>query len=223
VFAFGNVWSCPKPCQYECCHYTCHFTHKTKSPWPLHFKFPHWWRRQSRSKFASHYSRGTNGVFLHVIKWIMFHGHLDYFQKPPLGGRPNTKTRRPHHSERSQPLIYSILSCMKIHMNRKFIKIAFGWGPGHIWLHTTQESPWSHYMVLEVVLGRPSDTFFWALTISWSRLLAHVWSGPPKALQQIWCRLPYSHKEKTNSRKHLKKYKHIHMFHITAREVFGHT
>ena len=22
---------------------------------------------------------------------IMFHGHLDYFQKPPLGGRFNTK------------------------------------------------------------------------------------------------------------------------------------
>ena len=29
--------------------------------------------------------------FLYGIKWIMFHGHLDYFQKPPLGGRPNTK------------------------------------------------------------------------------------------------------------------------------------
>ena len=29
--------------------------------------------------------------FLHGINWIMFHGHLDYFQKPPLGGRPNTK------------------------------------------------------------------------------------------------------------------------------------
>ena len=27
--------------------------------------------------------------FLHGIKWIMFHGHLDYFQKPPLGGSPN--------------------------------------------------------------------------------------------------------------------------------------
>ena len=27
-------------------------------------------------------------------------------------------------------------------------------------------------------LGRPLDTFFWALTISWSRLLACVWSGP---------------------------------------------
>ena len=24
-------------------------------------------------------------------KWIMFHGHLDYFQKPPLQSRPNTK------------------------------------------------------------------------------------------------------------------------------------
>jgi hypothetical protein len=28
---------------------------------------------------------------LHDIEWIMFHGHLDYFQKPPLQGRPNTK------------------------------------------------------------------------------------------------------------------------------------
>ena len=28
---------------------------------------------------------------LHDIKWIMFSSHLDYFQKPPLGGRPNTK------------------------------------------------------------------------------------------------------------------------------------
>jgi hypothetical protein len=30
---------------------------------------------------------------LHSIKWIKFHGHLEYFQKPPLGGRPNTKPR----------------------------------------------------------------------------------------------------------------------------------
>ena len=26
---------------------------------------------------------------LRGIKWIMFPGHLDYFQKPPFGGRPN--------------------------------------------------------------------------------------------------------------------------------------
>ena len=30
-------------------------------------------------------------AFLHGIQWIMFYGHLDYFQKPPLGGRSNTK------------------------------------------------------------------------------------------------------------------------------------
>ena len=29
--------------------------------------------------------------FPHGIQWIMFHGHLDCFQKPPLGGKPNTK------------------------------------------------------------------------------------------------------------------------------------
>ena len=31
-----------------------------------------------------------------------------------------------------------------------------------------------HYMIVEVCLGRPLDTFFWALTILWSRLLARV-------------------------------------------------
>ena len=39
-----------------------HFTHETESPWPLHFKRSHWWKRWSRSKFASHYAWGTNGV-----------------------------------------------------------------------------------------------------------------------------------------------------------------
>ena len=29
--------------------------------------------------------------FLHDLKRIRFHGHLDYYQKPPLGCRPNIK------------------------------------------------------------------------------------------------------------------------------------
>jgi hypothetical protein len=29
--------------------------------------------------------------FPNGIEWVMFHGHLDYFQKPPHEGRPNTK------------------------------------------------------------------------------------------------------------------------------------
>ena len=39
-----------------------HFTHETKSPWPLHFKHSHWWKKRSRSKFASHYAWETNRV-----------------------------------------------------------------------------------------------------------------------------------------------------------------
>jgi hypothetical protein len=31
--------------------------------------------------------------FLHGIEWIVFHGHLDCFQKSTFGGRPNTKPR----------------------------------------------------------------------------------------------------------------------------------
>jgi hypothetical protein len=39
-----------------------HFTHETESPWPLHFKHSHWWKRRVRSKFASHYAWGTTGA-----------------------------------------------------------------------------------------------------------------------------------------------------------------
>jgi hypothetical protein len=54
-----------------------------------------------------------------------------------------------------------------------------------IWLRTRSHMT-SHYTWRSVttlhdvggVLGRPLHAFFWALTISWPRLLAHVWSGP---------------------------------------------
>ena len=79
-----------------------HFTHETEGPWPVQFKHSHRWKRRSWSRFTSHYAWGTNWVceckmdvkstlILHCIKWNMFHGHLDYSQKPPLEGRPNTK------------------------------------------------------------------------------------------------------------------------------------
>jgi hypothetical protein len=106
----------------------------------------------------------------------MFHGHLDYFQKPPLGGRPNTKPG--DHGT------------MNAH-NHWFVVFYHVWGPkwiethwNSIWLrapsHMTSHYTWGSVATLRdfgCVLGRPSDTFFWAPTISWSRLLAHVWSG----------------------------------------------
>ena len=56
----------------------------------------------------------------------------------------------------------------------KSIEIAYDRGPNHIWLHTTLEDPWPHYMTLEVYLGRRLNTFFWALTISWPWLVCEV-------------------------------------------------
>ena len=54
-----------------------------------------------------------------------------------------------------------------------------------IWLrarsHMDSHYTWGSVTTLHEfggVLGRTLDTFFWALTISWSRLLARVWSGP---------------------------------------------
>ena len=47
--------------------------------------------------------------------------------------------------------------------------------------HITSHYTWESVTTLHDfggVLGWPLDTFFWALTISWSRLLARVWSGP---------------------------------------------
>ena len=39
---------------------------------------------------------GMQDGFLHYIERIMFHGHLDYFQKLPPGGMPNTKPLGDH-------------------------------------------------------------------------------------------------------------------------------
>ena len=70
-----------------------HFTHETDSTWPFHFKHSQWWKRQSRSKFTSHYAWGTNGVCecKMDIKWTlvpmwyqMYHvsWSLGFFSKP---------------------------------------------------------------------------------------------------------------------------------------------
>ena len=58
--------------------------------------------------------------FLHGIKWIMFHDHLDYFQKPPLGGRPKTKPGD---------------HCTPNYHNRWLILFHHVWGPEWITIH----------------------------------------------------------------------------------------
>ena len=61
-----------------------------------------------------------------------FSWSIGIFSEPPLGGRPNTKPGEPWHSERSQLLIYSNLSCVRTHMNRNSLKQHLVEGPGHI-------------------------------------------------------------------------------------------
>ena len=156
--------------------------------WPLHFKHSHWWKRWSRSKFASHYAWGTTGVceckmdvestwisYL-ASEWTMFHGHLDCIQNPPLGGRPNTKPGdhgTPNVHNRRFILFYHVWGStwIEIHWNSIWLRA------GHIWLHTTLEDPWPLYMILKVCWDGLWTLFLGALTISWSWLLDHVWSG----------------------------------------------
>jgi hypothetical protein len=74
-----------------------------------------------------------------------------------------------------------------------FIEIAFGWGPSHIWLHTTPpEGPVTYDFTLHHPRVRVRDhatwlwrcvwdglgtLFFWALIMTWSQLLACVWNS----------------------------------------------
>ena len=45
-----------------------------------------------------------------------------FFQNPLLGGRPDTKPRDHDSPERSQPIIYSILSCVRVRVNTNILK-----------------------------------------------------------------------------------------------------
>ena len=97
----------------------------------------------------------------------MFHGLLDYIQKPPLGGISNTKPGdygTPNTHNRWFILFYHVWvpTWIEIHW------IAFGWRPSHIRLHTTLEGPWPHYMILEATWDG-----LWTLSFGLSKFHGH--------------------------------------------------
>ena len=155
-----------------------HFTHETESLWPVYFKHSHWLERWSWSKFASHYAWGTDRVCeckmevymdsymasngsCFTVTWTNFKNHLlevGLTQTVGDHGTPNTH------------------KCW-------FILLYYVWGS--IWIeeihwnsiwsrdrsHMTSHYTWGSMTALHDfggVLGRPLDTFSWALTISWS-------------------------------------------------------
>jgi hypothetical protein len=116
--------------------------------------------------------------FVHGIQWIMFHVHLDCFQKPPLGGRPNTKpedhdTPNAHH--RRFTLIHHAWkpAWIKLHWNSIWLRAR-----SHMTSHDTRE-----FVATLTWCWRFVGTAFWTLSFGLSqfprsRLLARVWSGP---------------------------------------------
>ena len=103
--------------------------------------------------------------FLHGIKWIMFHGHLDYFQKLPLEGRSNTKPGdhgTPNAHNHWFILFYHVRgpAWIKTHWNSIWLRVRS---------HMTSHYTWGSVTTIHEfggVLGQPLDTFMWALTIS---------------------------------------------------------
>ena len=165
-----------------------HFSHETDSPWPVHFKHSHWWKRRSQSNFTSCWAWGTNGVceckMDAKFTWIPTWHRMDHvswslglFQKPPLESRPNTKL-----GDHGTPNAHGCWFILFYHVWRpEWIKIHWN----SIWLrarsHKTSHYTWGSVTTLYDfggVLGQPLNTFFWVLTISWSWLLARAWSDP---------------------------------------------
>ena len=92
----------------------------------------HWWKRPSRSKFASsHCARGTNGACESKMDvnstWTPTWHQTEHVSRPlGLVSKTTSWTQtqhktgvRPWHSERSQPSVYSTRSYMRTHVNRK--------------------------------------------------------------------------------------------------------
>ena len=97
----------------------------------------------------------------------MFHGHLDCFQKPPLGGKST--------QNRETMALWTLTTVnlfyfyhvwgpvwIEIHWNRIWL------GPDHIWLHPTLEVVWPHDMILEV-----SCDGLWTLSFGLSQFHGH--------------------------------------------------
>ena len=133
-----------------------------KSMWPLHFKNSLWWKRRSQSNFASHSTWGTNRVCMwmqdgykvymgtsmtsngscFMVTWTIFRSHL--LEVGLTKNRENMALRMLTTVD-----LFYLVMCDDPR-EYKFSDIAFGWGPGHIRLHTTLAGPWPQYMISDV-------------------------------------------------------------------------
>jgi hypothetical protein len=150
------------------------------------FQHSHWWKRRSRSnKFTSHYStvllrhqqsmRTRDGCKVDMDSYVASDGScfmVTWIHFLEVGLRQNRETHGFHNC--CFILFYHVwgLAWIEVHWHSVWLRA---------WSHMTSHYTWGYVTTLHDfggVLGRPLDTCFWALIISWSRLLARVRSGP---------------------------------------------
>ena len=125
------------------------------------------WMQDGCKVYMDSYMASNGSCFM--VTWTVFKNHL-----LEVGLTQNQETMVPR-TFIIVDLFYFIM-CEDLHEYKK------NWNS--IWLraqsHMASNYTWGSVTALHDfggVLGRPLNTFVWALTISWSRLLAHVWSG----------------------------------------------
>ena len=138
-------------------------------------------KKRSRSKFAtSHYTWGTNGVYMwmmqdgckvymdsymascFMVTWTIFKNHLVEV------GRPENHWETMALRTLTIIGLFYFIVCEDMCELYTFIDIAFGWGSGHIWLHTKLEGPWPHYTISEVCWDN-----LWTLSLGLSQVHGH--------------------------------------------------
>ena len=117
------------------------------------------WMQDGWKVHMDSYMASNSSCFM--VTWTII-----IYQQAPLGARPNTKPRdhdTPDAHHRWFMLFYHVWwpTWMEIHWNSS--------QPEHIWLHTTLEGPWPHYMIMEVCW----DDGLWTLSFGLSQPHRH--------------------------------------------------
>ena len=134
-----------------------HFTLCLRDQWSM-------WMQDGCKVYMDFYMAPNGSCFM--VTWNILKNIL-----LEVGLTQNRETMA-HQTLTTIGLFYFIV-CEDPH-EQKFILMAFWLG---VRSHMTSQYTWrSTLHVYGGVLGRPLDTLFWALTISWSWLLARVWS-----------------------------------------------
>ena len=139
-------------------------SHTSQEPWPLLFRHSHCGKGGAgpsplHTTLEDQQSKWIQDGCLHGTEWITFQGHLNYFRKPPLGGRPNTKPED-HGTQNSHTRWFILFSSyVRARMNRNSLKSQLVEGRSHMTSPSTRGSVTALHD-FGGILALPLDTFF---------------------------------------------------------------